>query len=437
MNKQGLQSKLIRNFILQICLISLTTLIGVLAAEQVVQKLLVKRALEGEARHFWLNYQKNPSFPKPNTLNLLGYLAVAGDTSKIPKGLKNLTPGYSRVKLGNSQPIVYIEDQGKDRLFLIFDEQQVSDLSFYFGVVPLSLILLLIYAFSWLSYRQTQKAISPIVKLAHQVDGIHFSQQGVENLNLEHWQNTGNIEVATLVRALTQFTERLQAFVERERNFTRDASHELRTPLAVIKSSLALLQKKPGYSLPENKAIDRIARTVNDMESLIETLLLLAKEEAIVIPEQEILVNDVIIQITDNLQYGLNNEKIETAFIENSQLSIRAPDKVLNILFSNLLRNAISHTHEGTVTVTIDERLVTVSDTGHGIEASQLQYIFEPFYRGHSDSKGHGLGLSIVKQLCKRFGWKIRVRSKPGEGTSFSVFFPNGRSLSRQSDRMD
>ena len=73
----------------------------------------------------------------------------------------------------------------------------------------------------------------------------------------------------------------MDTFIERERIFTRDASHELRTPIAVFKGSLDLLQRKSDRSEDDEKAFARMRRTVEDMEGLIETLLLLARGEEV------------------------------------------------------------------------------------------------------------------------------------------------------------
>lgn len=429
MAKQGLHYKLIRAFLLQILLISMVTLFGVFAAAKVVEDVLVRHALKGEAAHFWALYLKDKDYPRPNTMNLTGYLAVDDDFSKVPEPLRSLHPGYVRAELDDHSPIVYVEDHDNSRLFLVFNEEQVSDLSFYFGIVPLSLVLILLYLFAWLSYRQTSKAISPVVKLARKVDRFNFREQRIADLDLKELRDSADNEVTTLIDALEHFTERLELFIERERNFTRDASHELRTPLAVIKSSLALLQKRSDYQENETKALVLIDRTVRDMEALIETLLLLAREESSLLPDDDILVNDLLVNLVDQIGRILGNDHVKTQIEENCLLSIRAPEKVLNILFGNLLRNAFSYTKEGLISVTIDERRVTVEDSGDGMEREQLERAFEPFFRGRTDGKGHGLGLAIVKRFCDRFGWLLQVRSKSGEGTSVSVVFPQARRL--------
>lgn len=432
MAKRGLHYKLIKAFLLQILLISAVTLFGVFAAAKVVEDVLVRKALEGEAAHFWKLSAENPGYSRPNTMNLIGYLAIDGDLSEVPEPLRSLQPGYVRAELDGSKPIVYVEDLKNKRLFLVFDEEQVTNLSFYFGIVPLSLVLILLYLFAWLFYRQSRQAISPVVKLARKVDRFNFREQRIAELELKELRNSADNEVVTLIDALEHFTERLESFIERERNFTRDASHELRTPLAVIKSSLALLQKRSDYRENESKSLVLIDRTVRDMESLIETLLMLAREESSPLPEDDILVNDLLANLADQIRRALGNSQVKLEIKENSLLSIHAPEKVLNILFGNLLRNAFSYTQQGLVSVTVDQHQVSIADSGPGMDREQLERAFEPFYRGRTDGKGHGLGLAIVKRFCNRFGWPLKVRSKVGEGTCISVVFPKARRLGRK-----
>ena len=138
-----------------------------------------------------------------------------------------------------------------------------------------------------------------------------------------------------------------EQFIKREKNFTRDASHELRTPLAVIKSSLALLQKRQDYQPNELRSLVMIDNTLRDMEGLIETLLLLAREEAAPLPEEDVLINDLLVTLTEQIEHALGNAQINLVVKQNCLLSITAAEKVLNILFTNLIRNAFSYTRPG------------------------------------------------------------------------------------------
>lgn len=423
--KRGLNYKLIRVFILQIVLISLTTMVAVISAGKVVEDLLIKQALEGEAAYFWALYKNNSDTPRPNVMNMKGYLAVKNDKSGVPTSLHRLEPGYTRAKLDGREPLVYVEDRDQARLYLVFDEEQVTALSFYFGIVPLALVLISIYLIAWLSYNQTRKAISPIVKLAHRVEQFNFREQNLANLQLDDLRNLGDSEITILVDAMDHFTERLQSLIERERNFTRDASHELRTPLAVIKSSLALLQKQVDYQTFESKPLVLIERALGDMETLLDTLLLLAREESSSLPVEDIVINDLLSNLVEKISHFMNKPQIKYNMEFNCILSVEASEKVLNIVFGNLLRNAFSYTEHGLVSIHIDPHSVSIKDSGVGIDKEMLEQVFEPFYRGSHDKKGHGLGLSIVKQLCQRFGWQLTIRSKPGDGTTVRIFFPD------------
>lgn len=423
--RKGLQHKLTRVFLLQALLISAAIALGIYVSAKIFENVLVKEALKGEASHFWDRYARDADAAWPDTLNLHGYLAVGGEFSAVPAELKDIPPGYRRVSMGSKNPLVYIENKDNARLYLVFDEQQVSGLAFYFGIVPLSIALIVIYLLSWFSYRLSRQAISPVVRLAQKVESFDFKNERLSDLDLDEFRTTPDEEVAKLVEALDLFTERVEQFIEREKNFTRDASHELRTPLAVIKGSLALLEKRDDYQANEARSIELIKQTTSDMESLIETLLLLAREESSSLPTEDILINDLLTNIAHQTERTYRKENIRLILEEKCMLSVNASEKVLNILFSNLIRNAFAYTRQGEIAVIIDEGLVTISDSGVGMEEKVLENVYKPFFRGQSDAQGHGLGLSIVKRFCNRFGWTLKMVSKPGKGTEVSIIMPD------------
>ena len=245
------------------------------------------------------------------------------------------------------------------------------------------------------------------------------------------------MEVKKLLDALDRFTERVEDFIEREKDFTRDASHEMRTPLAVIKSSVALLEKSDDLTVPEQRAVVLIKRTIADMESLIETLLLLAREEFAALPQDDIVINDLIVNVSSQVERAVGNDAVSLAVEEKCLLSVKAPEKVLNILFSNLIRNAFSYTLQGEVLITIDEGAVSIKDSGIGMEGKVLENVYKPFFRAQSNTQGHGLGLSIVKRFCNRFGWTLKMVSKPGRGTEVMVLFPHARRIGHKRDLAD
>ena len=323
---------------------------------------------------------------------------------------------------------MHISDRGDERLYLVFDEAGVSDLAFFFGLLPLSIVLLLMYLLLFIAYRWSQRALSPIVRLARQLQTLDFEASGHVVLELGALRRSTNAEVATMVDALDQLAARINAAIDRERVFTRDAGHELRTPVAVFKGSLDLLETAPGshWGERDQQALKRMRRTVEDMETLLETLLLLARGEAAASVTDETSVNEVVALQIDELR-ALADEKSNVVTLhEAAELRVRAPVKVVQIVIGNLLRNALTYTANGTVDVTVAANGVKVADTGPGMSRPDLANAFEPFYRADASrgtSRGHGLGLSIVRRLSQQFGWQLAANSRLGEGTTMQVHF--------------
>jgi len=112
--------------------------------------------------------------------------------------------------------------------------------------------------------------------------------------------------------------------------------------------------------------------------------------------------------------------------VEHAELQVLATEKIIDIVLGNLLRNALTYTKNGEVTVTLQADSVEVKDSGMGMSERELASAFEPFYRAESSreaTKGHGLGLSIVRRLANQFGWQISAVSRPAEGTSVTIRF--------------
>ena len=425
----GLVAKLGRVLVLQVALISVTVAAGIYVTNTIVQDSLVNEALENEAAHFWDLYQKDSTQALPDTANMLGYLSKDGEMDSVPEQFHGYEEGFvGRVQFDGSEPILYVTEFDQARLYLIFASENVSDLAFFFGILPLSIALVFIYGLSFLTYRLSHRAISPIVQLADYLERFPFekSSHDSSNQDLQKLRTLANAEVDVMIDAIDNFTERLDAYIERERIFTRDASHELRTPIAVFKGSLDLLQRQSERPEEDLRALARMRRTVEDMEGLIQTLLLLARGEELQQPGVRVRLNDLIPDLIDQVAPLAMDRGIKLVLVESAELWVQAPDRVVQILLINLLRNGISYTPEGQVQVEIQQKAVTVKDTGIGMTSTELSQAFEPFYRserGRSNSPGHGLGLSIVRRLVHQFQWKISVQSNVGEGTEVTINF--------------
>lgn len=419
-----MRSNLVRVFALQALAISVAVVLGVFAAAKVVEQVLVHEALDGEAEHYWALFEQDPAFARPNTRNLLGYLRHPRYGDEIPGWLAGLEPGFQRVKTREGEPLVHVSDRGEARLYLVFDEIQVSRLAMYFGVAPLSLVLLLVYTVTFIGYRLSRSAVSPLVQLAGKVQAMDARAADLAAQDLEV-SAPSNSEVQVLAAAIQEFVARIGEFVQRERNFTRNASHELRTPLAVMRANLDSLHRRAGDDPELAAPLSRMQRTVSDMEKLLETLLILAREDESRLPREGIIVNDLLAERMPLVQRALDKSSVSVRLDARCLLQVQAPSRVLGIIVDNLLRNAIQHTPEGSVVVSVVPGAVRFEDNGPGMDEELLKQVFVPFQRGETGDDGFGLGLAIVKRLCDRFNWVVDIDSTPGQGTTVTLQLPD------------
>jgi signal transduction histidine kinase len=434
LQRTKLATKLGRVFALQVALVSLAVGSGIFITNTIVDDFLISEALEDEADHYWALYQKNQKQSLPNTNNMTGYMADASDPSSVPQKLRAYPPGFlGQVDLGEAKQTLYVSQQklGEGpKLYLLFASDEVSQLALLFGILPLSIALILIYGFSFLTYRLSHQAISPLVQLADYLEEFRFGDSHQPAADLGDLRRIANPEVDVMIDAIDSFAERLDTFIERERIFTRDASHELRTPIAVFKGSLDLLQLDSQRSSADLRALDRMRRTVEDMEGLIGTMLLLARGEEVEPRCKPTLINELVPNLIEQLSPQAQAKQISLSIESQTDVWVYAPERVVQILIMNLLRNAINYTDKGGVTIAIGDGVFSVKDTGIGMSADELHQAFEPFYRSERarmNNVGHGLGLAIVSRMVEQFNGDIDVQSQQGVGTEITITLPELR----------
>ncbi len=268
--------------------------------------------------------------------------------------------------------------------------------------------------------------IEPIVWLAQEVGSWDIKDPDFQALGSGRLPAHITGEGYVLSQAIHNNARRLSEFVERERNFTRDASHELRTPLTVIKMASQVLISDSVLDPYATRNVERIQSSARDMEALIEAFLLIAREAENALPADDIAVNSVVREELEAAQATLGDREIDLQFVESGQFRLHAPSKVVAVLIGNLLRNAISFTDKGHVKITVDDGEVVIEDTGIGMSADDLKQIFQPFFRAqHGRRGGHGVGLAVVKRLSDRYRWPIEYESTVGKGTRVRVRFPD------------
>lgn len=425
----GLISKINRAFLLQAALISIAAVLSVFFAKIVIDEILIKRAIEQEAEYFWEKYRVNNGFALPDTLNLTGYFGIA----QLPAEIQPSSPraeGFREFELDGGSYVLYASGQNEPRLYLLYNRGQVDSLAVFYGVFPLAVVLIVLYLSLLATYRFSRRMISPVSWLAQQVNQADLNSQQISLVRADSMPADADEDIRVLSDAIVDLGERVQAFIARERNFTRDASHELRSPVTVINIAADMLLAEKDLSESAVTTIGRIKRASADMEELIDAFLLLARESDQALSRDQVSVNDVIKEEIERVELINRDDRVQIHLQETHRLNVLASDRVLSAFFGNLLRNAVLYTHHGGVEVKIAERSVVIKDTGKGIPEQQVKDIFKPYYRGdNKETVGHGVGLTIVKRLSDRFNWPISINSALGAGTSIEVGFPDAEAI--------
>lgn len=430
-----IRSKLSRKMTLQACLIGLVAVLSIGFASVVIEQFLVREALTNEAQHFWLAFEEDQNFPAPNTANLKGYLVKIGSNTGVPQNLQGHDLGFQKMHGQTAHSLMYTTEKHGKRLYLLFDGESVLRLAIYFGIFPLTIVLILVYITAWWVYRESNYLLSPIVWLANKFDRFDPAHASASLEDLSDIPGDVDWEVEKLVTSFSSYSRRIQRFVERERAFTRDASHEFRTPLTVIKMASDLLLAEQELDDYSKKYVTRIKGSARDMEELIDAFLILARETDKEFEDQHTIIADVVEREIRGAEIYVDNKPISVEVDQQYPLELFTARKVVAIVLGNLIRNAILYTNEGSVIVTIKEHSVVIQDTGIGMTEEQTKKIFQPYYRaeqdGKTDRKGYGVGLTIVKRLSNRFNWIVEVESEVNIGTRIEVFFKESRSFEK------
>ena len=240
-----------------------------------------------------------------------------------------------------------------------------------------------------------------------------------------------DVDILLTFRDVTE--ERRLAQVKSD--FVSNASHELRTPLTNIRGYLEAIQDAVQEgAAPESSFIDVALGNALRMERLIDDLLELSRAESGAVPLEmgETFLSAFLSRVAD--QHRPSAEQAgKTVEVEAGTGAFRADPRKLSLALSNLVENALKYGKEGgrvTLSGRIEEDacLLEVADDGPGISPEHLPRIFERFYRvdkGRSRKLGGtGLGLSITKHIVESHGGTIRVESRLGVGTRFTIRIP-------------
>ena len=249
-------------------------------------------------------------------------------------------------------------------------------------------------------------------------------------------------EITQLHEKILQYEDRLDAAEEASQSktsFLYRMSHEIRTPMNGIMGMLRLAKEKMEPQAPPMQYLDKTEELAGHLLALINDILDMSRIEAgkVELEHKPFSLNRMRERLYDmfaknlearNIRYAVNFEDITVDYVVGDELRL---DQVI----INFLSNAVKFTFEGEIIVTFRQMMIqeqtldlmiSVRDTGIGMDPSYVQRIFHPFDQEHSDTVkkygGTGLGMAITDQIVKLMGGEIVIHTAPGKGTDFSVF---------------
>ena len=421
--QQGLPRKLRYAFILQAITASIAIVVGIYAAGMVVKDLLVAQRMRSEATSYWSERARDRRSPLPSASNIKGFfLDAGGDPRTLPVPLRTLAPGIGDLPERSRKVLVERREEGT--LYVTMSFALVDQVIFWTGMASTLIALFALYLVSWLTYRTSKKLVSPVNWLADEVSRWDPRDPNATSIAPEHMPDEAGREVQQLGGALRGLAVRVRDFVQRERDFTRDASHELRTPLTVIRVATDLMLGDTEVPARAHRSLSRIQRAGRDMEAVIDAFLILAREDGIVPEREDFDVRDIVYEEVAKVRPLLAGKPVALTVTEAASPRLHASPHVLSVMVGNLLSNACTFTDEGMIQVRIDDDRVVVRDSGIGMTAETLRKAYDPFYRADQfTATGKGMGLSIVRRLGDRFGWPVTLESTPSVGTTATVRF--------------
>jgi signal transduction histidine kinase len=232
----------------------------------------------------------------------------------------------------------------------------------------------------------------------------------------------GTSEFKMLNEALEKMTDKIIRDYRNLKEFTENASHEIQTPLAIIRSKLELMIQSENIPQEQMKMIQDIYESANRLSKLNQSLLLLAKIENRQFHEtQSVNLKDLIEKKLDLFEDMISFKNI-TVDKQMVSSDVKMNPHLADILLSNIIGNAIRHNLSGgKISIDLKNDSLSVSNTGNPLEIPS-EKMFERFQKSGSSPESVGLGLSIVKQICETYNFRLNYSHARGVHT-ISVSF--------------
>lgn len=372
----------------------------------------IEDQLSEQIAHSMALWRQSPGAALPNTPNMFLYRIEKSESVGRPDDAagSNVPPLFARLKVGNHElfqgdkeyHVAVREDDGA-RYILAYDvedhESRLNSLILLTIVASVLLGTLTLFAGYLLAGRLTRRLERLAERVAADAPGLLVEPE-MES------------EVQAVALALEQYRERQSATLERERAFAANLSHELRTPLTGIRTDAEMLARLPDVNEAVVRRGNRIVSSVDRIDALATSLLLLAREAKPGLPE-EIRLQPAIDAVWASLM--LATPKAVGLRLEiPGESTLLADASLFDLVMRNLLDNALRYSDTGDILCTLKGSRLSVRDTGPGFAEGDLERVFDRFFIGARGA--NGLGLALVRHVCTASGWTVSARNAPEGG---------------------
>ncbi len=302
----------------------------------------------------------------------------------------------------------------------------VQSATVLFGVLGVTL-LLAVGAAGFLLSRRAFHAIDDVVEQARRIGDASLGQR------LPHPGT--NDEIGRLVQTLNEMLDRLEHGFDAQRRFTADASHELRSPLSRLRIELEVALRRPREPADYVAALRSCLEEVERLSLLLEELLILARLDAGQEPgpAETAPLRELAEEAVARVSPAAAERQVQVALAASVPAAVRVPRMPATLALANLLDNAVKFSPAGgQVKLRLaregEEASISVRDQGPGLQAEDLPYVFERFYRGAAARSGAvpgiGLGLALSQAILQAHGGRIEASNPAGGGALFEVRLP-------------
>lgn len=326
--------------------------------------------------------------------------------------------------------LLEVGDQTIGRVFVVEDitPNQHSFQAVLRSLTAASSLLILVIVVGIALY--VRRSLQPICRMNQLAANVSAENLGEAQLQLDQ----APTEVKELAQTCNMMLSRLSKAWRQQRRFVSDVSHELRTPMTLVHGYLqSTLRRCHNLSDPQREGLEIAASEAERIIRLLQDLLDLARADSgnLWFQKEAVMLKDLVLEVVDMAQYS--GDRVE-AQIDPYPVEAEVDCNRFKQVMINLLDNAAkySESHQPIVVRLTREgewAIIQVCDRGRGIPLSDQNVIFEPFYRVDEDRSratgGTGLGLSVVKTLVEGMGGRIKVQSKLGEGSTFTIMLPS------------